>query len=125
MESARYDGNVAWFRGERDPTWQLRATIHRHVEHFVEGLADPPAETERVKLLRSEYKSVYLQHFSLPTRLLDWTESFACAVFFAQFGRDPKDAASIWVLDPSKLNKLGCGREALLMLGETRLARRC
>jgi hypothetical protein len=58
-----------------------------------------------------------MQHFSLPTRLLDWTESFACAVFFAQFGRKLEDTASIWVLDPSKLNKLACGREALLTLG--------
>ncbi len=141
MEASRYNGNVAWFRGERDATWKLRATLHRHVEHFNDGLADPPAEAARVKFLRSEYKSLYrkfrgeawplladrersdwgvvfsMQHFSLPTRLLDWTESFACAVFFAQFGRRPKDAASIWVLDPSKLNKLACGREALLTLG--------
>jgi hypothetical protein len=141
MEASRYDGNVAWFRGERDATWKLRSTLHRHIEHLIDGLANPPSDAECVKLLRDEYKSSYrkfrgeawplladrersewgtvfsMQHFSLPTRLLDWTESFACAVFFAQFNRSPGDAASIWVLDPSKLNKLACGREALLTLG--------
>jgi len=139
-ERSRYEGNVAWFRGERDVTWKLRATLHRHFERLYEGLADPPSEADRVKLLRDEYKTLYrrfrreawplladhersdwgvvfsMQHFSLPTRLLDWTESFACAVFFAQLERRPTDAASIWVLDPSKLNGLGCGRKALLTL---------
>jgi len=141
MESSRYEGNVSWFRGERDAAWKLKSTIHRHIEHLFEGLSSPPTEAERIKLLRDEYKSLYwkfsgeawplladhersdwgvvfsMQHFSLPTRLLDWTESFACAVFFAQLERKPSEAASIWVLDPSKLNKLGCGRESLMALG--------
>ena len=82
-----------------------------------EGLSEPLADSERITLTRDEAKSLYrnfrieawsllaehersdwgvvfsMQHFSLPTRLLDWTESFACAVFFGQFGRQPNDTA--------------------------------
>jgi hypothetical protein len=68
---------------------------------------------------RSDWGVVFtLQHFSLPTRLLDWSESFACAVFFAQLRRKQEDAASIWVLDPHQLNKLGCGRLGMVALHE-------
>jgi hypothetical protein len=45
-----------------------------------------------------------MQHYGLPTLLLDWTESFACAVYFAQQGRDPKQDAAVYLLDPQVLN---------------------
>jgi hypothetical protein len=141
-ERFRSEGSVAWYRGERDATWKLKSTLQRHCERLTRGLLTPWTEQERIGHLREEHKALYrkfkaeawplladyersdwgvvftMQHFSLPTRLLDWSESFACAVFFAQLGRRPKDAASIWVLDPSALNELGCGRRGILVLDE-------
>ena len=141
-ERFRAEGSVAWYRGERDATWTLKSTLHRHAERLTENLVKPWSEGERIDHLRDEYKTLYrkfeaeawpllqehersdwgvvftMQHFSLPTRLLDWSESFACAVFFAQLRKKPEDAASIWVLDPHQLNKLGCGRVGIVALRE-------
>jgi len=60
-----------------------------------------------------------MQHYSIPTRLLDSTESFACAVFFAQLDRKPGEAAAIWVLDPAALNQVAVSMARLVALDET------
>jgi FRG domain len=141
-EQFRSEGSVAWYRGERDATWTLRSTLHRHLERTIEGWRDPLTEAERIKMLRDVAKTLYrvfkseawplladrersdwgvlfaMQHFSIPTRLLDWTESFGCAVFFAQLRRRLGDAASIWVLDPQALNELSIGSAGVVSLDE-------
>jgi hypothetical protein len=52
-----------------------------------------------------------MQHHGLPTRLLDWSTTFAVALHFAM-RRGAGDAA-IWVLNPFELNKLTWGIESL------------
>ncbi len=45
-----------------------------------------------------------MQHFGVPTRLLDWTEVFGVAVFFALLDSQTGDSA-LYVLDPIALNR--------------------
>jgi len=47
----------------------------------------------------------FMQHYSTPTRLLDWTESILVALYFAVY-QEPKSDGEIWVLSPYKLNEL-------------------
>lgn len=47
---------------------------------------------------------VLMQHYGLPTRLLDWTESILAATYFAVRGHSNKDAA-LWALSPTTFNE--------------------
>lgn len=43
-----------------------------------------------------------MQHFSAPTRLLDWTSSFSVALYFAAFG-EPADPGAVWLVTATPL----------------------
>ena len=48
-----------------------------------------------------------LRHHSVPTRLLDWTESPIVALYFAALqGKDAPGDGAIWVLYPTLLNRI-------------------
>lgn len=136
----RKAGSATWYRGHRRSEWALKSTLPRYVERLTAG-TDMASEELR-QLLRDEGKTRYrqfkqeawpllgpaersewgvvftMQHYRLPTRLLDWTESFLCALFFAQQHRDPKDAAAVWVLDSAALNEMSVGASGLIALDE-------
>ena len=59
-----------------------------------------------------------MRHAGLPTRLLDWTENFANALFFSIAGKPTlenigKKRPCIWILDPYKLNKKSYNEQSI------------
>lgn len=55
---------------------------------------------------RSSWEALaLLQHYGIPTRLLDWTETFGVALFFA-LARAPKPDSRpcLWLLNPYRMN---------------------
>ncbi|MGO9246664.1 MAG: FRG domain-containing protein [Verrucomicrobiia bacterium] len=104
-------GECVWFRGQGKKSWPLTPRLARKAAHaraetlffkrFVQNatshLHDRP---------QSEWEWLFLmQHYRVPTRLLDWTESPLVALYFAVVD-SPKQDGAVWCLLPTELNKL-------------------
>jgi len=126
-----FDGQV-WWRGQRDTSWKLTPSIVRH---------PPNARSEQNLVARFMHKApsrhasvpnvddyaawlFLMQHYRLPTRLLDWTESPLIAAFFASETDPSADAhpsavhdsdGSLFALSPYRLNLDQAGRRELLL----------
>jgi hypothetical protein len=62
-----------------------------------------------------DWKTYYLaQHNGVPTRLLDWTENFITALFFATDGWDGETKPCIWIIRPCCINQLSLGWSGLI-----------
>lgn len=104
---------VYWFRGHAQADWRLVPSVLRDYatdsERNLMGRFRMAAPTRYEKCPEIDDIASWIclmQHFGLPTRLLDWTASLLAAAFFAVSYDPPRPGpAAIWVLVPSELNK--------------------
>lgn len=52
----------------------------------------------------------FMQHFGVPTRLLDWTANPFVGLFFALRNARPADRIAVWILDPARWNQAALSR---------------
>jgi len=79
---------------------QMMQDFERHA--ILRGTADPDGEDKRSRIL----KLFHMQHYSVPTRLLDWSTNPFTAMYFAlSTGMDKPNDPCVWVMDPWAWNE--------------------
>lgn len=101
-----------WWRGQNDFSWKLEPSIFR--SEF-SGYREKSGARRFIQKAQSRHTSVppiserqnwlfLMQHYGLPTRLLDWTESPLIACYFAtESSHDGVDGA-VYAISPFQLN---------------------
>src|SRR5712664_127790 len=105
----------AWYRGIHDGRHQLLPSLlrlrNRHHQAEMNMFADFWTMIEGVDISDNWQRLSFMQHYGVPTRLLDWTSDINIALYFAL--NRPNSVKSgdpcIWVMNPFKLNELYCG----------------
>jgi hypothetical protein len=106
--------DLLWFRGHSDKEWQLVPSIQRenyneNEQYLSNDFYIRASVSVKEKPSHDDYSGwmSLMQHFGLPTRLLDWSQSPLFATFFAtnDFQKYPEQDACIWILKPGLLNE--------------------
>src|ERR1044072_5603081 len=113
-KSALGDSEAIWYRGHGDSGYYLlpsfmRAAHGLEKEKFLFNSFQK--FSKRIFQEReSEWETLFeMQHYGIPTRLIDWSETFGIALFFAAYYQKSDDGlkdAAIYLLNPNTLNQI-------------------
>lgn len=105
-----------YFRGHSNSNWHLQPVLSRvRVEWDIEDRFYYRFRQMGSHLFSADstpWDILFLmRHHGIPTRLLDWTESFAIALEFAV--KSASGDCAVWILDPYQLNKQSYGTDSV------------
>lgn len=111
FEMRHLPGAIPFFRGHASTAYQLLPSLFRRAEDGEYSDYDEENfyyefRARAGALLNPTLTSwdilFLMQHHRVPTRILDWTESFATALYFAL--ENATSDVDVWMLDPYMLN---------------------
>ncbi|MDR0884282.1 MAG: FRG domain-containing protein [Oscillospiraceae bacterium] len=113
VKSQNISGTEFWYRGQGNATYELTPSFFRYPSNSPEKEKEI-FETycryaQRVGVSRNEVKTdwenlIDMQHYFIPTRLLDWTETLGISLYFALSGYRGEGNIALFLLNPVKLN---------------------
>lgn len=115
VRNAQYelgDPEIIWFRGQGNAKYYLLPSLLRYKNglekeqmmfHKFRRFADKIFVNKE-----SEWETLFdMQHYGIPTRLLDWTETLGIALYFAAYNNrihEKGGDAAVYLLNPIGLN---------------------
>jgi hypothetical protein len=119
IEEFQSKSEISWYRGCRSITHQLKPTLYRHATKTkIEDIAVLENDLTTRFVQRSlpflqrtftdEWdKLFFMQHYGVPTRLLDWSENPFVSIYFALLPDEKfkKSDACLWMCNPIAWNQ--------------------
>lgn len=101
-----------WYRGHRDSSYSLVPSLLRYKNGLDKEQDLFYSFAQRLFMISEKDLTPWeilfeMQHYYVPTRLLDWTEVLGVATYFALLGNP--ESACVWLLNPSSLNQMTMG----------------
>ena len=111
-------GDLVWYRGQARSNWRLEPSLARKGGLDIERELLDEFRRDAIPLLRrveldggppSDWDWMFLmQHYRVPTRLMDWTESPLVGLFFALDDTEVTESpgsAAVWAMRPQEVNR--------------------
>lgn len=111
IRSNFFNSNEIWFRGQGDSSFFLKPSLLR-LENGIKRERELLIEYKRlaagINISRdNDWETVIdMQHYGVPTRLLDWTSNLGTALYFALASSVENKSMALFLLNPIKLNRL-------------------
>ena len=122
IKHSYFDNKEIWFRGHGSSKYMLKPSLLR-TRTGIDKEMELFSEFKRLSTnIGAEYKNewnalVDMQHYGIPTRLLDWTNNLGIALYFASSSASSvlHSSMSLYIMDPIELNHLS-GKKGIPVL---------